>query len=83
MYFDNGILAFFGFAAHQLVAFLDAVDMLDLRPRIEGFEGLMGVFIADSGDHRLNFAMDGPGFVAELCHFSDDFFDFFQREIGL
>ena len=72
---DDGVLAFAGLAADQLVALLDPVDVLDLRPGGEGLEGVVGVLVADGGDDGLHLAVDGAGLVAELGHLGDDFLD--------
>ena len=80
---DDGVLALLGFAADELVALLHAVDVLDLRPGGERLERLVRVLVADGGDDGLDLAVDGARLVAELRHFGDDFFDFFERQIGL
>ncbi len=79
---EDGVFALLRLAADELVALLDAVDLLDLRPGFERLERLVRAFVADGGDDGLHLAVNGTRLVAELRHFSDDFLDFGQLKIG-
>ena len=81
---DDRVLfqALFHLTADQLVALLDAVDMLHLRPGSQGLQRLVGILVANRGDHGLDIAVDGAGLVAKLRHFGDDFLDFGQFQVG-
>jgi len=72
---DDGVLGA-GFAAGELVALLDAEDVLDLREDEEGLEGVMGAFVTDGRDDGLLRADDGTGVVAKFLDLSDYLVDF-------
>lgn len=60
-----------GFAADQFMAFLDGGDRFDLGPDGEGFEGLMGMLVADGANDDAGDAAHDVGTVAELADFAE------------
>src|SRR6266540_360971 len=58
--------------ADQFVALLDRHDALDLRPRSQGLEALVGAFIADGADDRPGHPAHDVRLVAEPADFLED-----------
>ena len=58
------------FAADQFVTFLHRHDLLDLGPGSEGFQRLVGAFVADGADDD---SFDAPHDMGTIAEFADLF----------